>query len=288
MAIVLAGFVLGSVVWTESARQADESASDTPLEMTAESASGETNLGSINTDTPLSEVSLHAGAKHVSDALDTPANATILDAASESVANYINRSYRVPLKEARKITSMAVETGETLDIDPLLILAVIATESSFNPNARSAAGAEGLMQVMTKIHADKFERFGGNEAAFDPQSNIVVGSEILSQLIHRTGSVRTALKWYSGAANLSHDRGYSAQVLRERTRLMVAASGDSDLAVRLSRTKTTAPNTNLMADANRSTLPFSSWRTLTQDDSVEVQSTSSAPKAEGQVSVQAL
>ena len=68
------------------------------------------------------------------------------------------------------------------DLDPLLILAVIGTESSFKPTARSNAGAEGLMQVMTSVHEAKFDAFGGPEAAFDPYANMVVGTDILSYL----------------------------------------------------------------------------------------------------------
>ena len=53
------------------------------------------------------------------------------DASEESVAAYINRSYRVPLEEARQLTAWALEIGQGFDVDPLLILSVAATESSF-------------------------------------------------------------------------------------------------------------------------------------------------------------
>ena len=44
------------------------------------------------------------------------------DASEESVAAYINRSYRVPLEEARQLTAWALEIGQGFDVDPLLIL----------------------------------------------------------------------------------------------------------------------------------------------------------------------
>ena len=162
--------------------------------------------------------------------------------ARHEVAVYVSRTFRVPMREARQVTDWAVEIGEARNLDPLLILAVIGTESSFKPDARSSVGAEGLMQVMTSVHSEKFQPFGGREAAFDPYANMVVGTDILSYLIRRTGSISRALKWYSGAANLPDDRGYSARVFREHGLLCVAAAGESDKAVRLHRAGKKAPD----------------------------------------------
>ncbi|EJX04081.1 lytic transglycosylase catalytic subunit [gut metagenome] len=136
---------------------------------------------------------------------------------------------------------MAVALGEARDLDPLLILAVIGTESSYNPGARSGAGAEGLMQVMTRVHTDKFQSLGGVEKALDPYANMVVGTDILQYLIRRTGGVREGLKWYCGAARMKTDGGYATRVLRELSRLQVAALGQVDNAVILSYKNESGP-----------------------------------------------
>src|SRR5690606_8326228 len=83
----------------------------------------------------------------------------------------------------------------------------------------------GLMQVLTRVHVDKFAPFGGPAAAFEPVANISVGSRILKEYLVREGSVEGALKSYVGAALLSHDFGYGYKVLSERERIAAAAAG---------------------------------------------------------------
>ncbi len=183
--------------------------------------------------------------------------AASLGLSGAEVAAYISRAFRVPLADAQQLTVWALEIGAGFNVDPLLILAVAGTESSFNPKAKSAVGAEGLMQVMTRVHKEKFEAFGGRKAAFEPYANMVVGTTILKSLVKRTGSVSKALKWYCGAANHKTDRGYSAKVLRERSRLEVAASGDSDAAVALSRKSASGPGYKKAASAKH--LDYSQW-----------------------------
>lgn len=187
-----------------------------------------------------------------------------------SVATYISRSYRVTREDALQMTEWAIEIGRAQDVDPLLILAVVGTESSYNAKAKSRAGAEGLMQVMTRVHLDKFEPFGGRAAALEPYPNMVVGTSILASLIKKTGSVTKALKWYSGAALHDTDFGYGAKVLKERNRLLVAAKGDSDGAVQLSRTKKSGPAFEKKAVVKH--LPYEHW------EAVEVAANKAAAK----------
>lgn len=79
--------------------------------------------------------------------------------------------------------SEAYQVGRSVKLEPTLILAIMAVESSFNPFAQSAVGAQGLMQVMTKVHTDKYRDFGGHFAAFDPVANLRVGVKVLKECI---------------------------------------------------------------------------------------------------------
>jgi hypothetical protein len=86
-------------------------------------------------------------------------------------------------------------------------------------------GAQGLMQVMTKVHSGKYEDFGGRLAAFDPVTNLRVGVAVLKECISRAGSVEGGLRQYVGATNDDTEGGYTAKVLAEHARLQAVAAG---------------------------------------------------------------
>jgi hypothetical protein len=144
----------------------------------------------------------------------------------ERVARYLSRRYRVAESAVQRIVGEAFSTGRSIGVDPLLILAVTAIESSLNPFAQSSMGAQGLMQVMTRMHSEKFVSHGGDHAALDPIANLKVGSQILRDYIRLGGSVERGLQLYVGAGNLPDDGGYSARVLGEMSRIKLAAKGD--------------------------------------------------------------
>ncbi|HEY5635016.1 MAG TPA: transglycosylase SLT domain-containing protein [Burkholderiaceae bacterium] len=139
------------------------------------------------------------------------------------VARFIAERYQVAIDQTQQFVDYAYRIAREVRLDPLLILAVMSVESSFNPRAQSPAGAQGLMQVLTRVHLDKFEPFGGAAAAFDPLANIRVGAQILKDYMRRDGTVEGALKSYVGAALLPDDGGYGRKVLGERELIAQAA-----------------------------------------------------------------
>ena len=143
----------------------------------------------------------------------------------QNVTSWLAKRYRVAGDAANMLVSTAYTTAHEIKLDPLLILAVMAIESGLNPFAESPMGAKGLMQVMAKVHHDKFENLGGAEAALNPVANIKVGAQILKDYVKRTGSVEGGLKTYVGAADMEDDSGYGAKVLAEYKRLKMVAGG---------------------------------------------------------------
>jgi len=165
------------------------------------------------------------------------------DIQQQRVTQWISKRYRVANDATNMLVSAAYLTAKEINLDPLLILAVMAIESRFNPFAESPVGAQGLMQVMSKVHHDKFAEMGGTQAALNPVANIRVGSLILKEYVSRGGSVEAGLKRYVGAAGMDSDAGYGAKVLGEYDRLKAVASGKrvSAFATMASRATPKAP-----------------------------------------------
>ena len=150
----------------------------------------------------------------------TAANPKQLPRQQAAVAFWLSRKYGVAPEPLSVLVAEAFEIGQKIKLDPTLILAVMAIESGFNPFAQSPMGAQGLMQVMTHVHQEKYENFGGKLAAFDPVANLRVGVKVLQECIARAGSVEGGLKYYVGAGNMETDGGYAGKVMAEHSRLL--------------------------------------------------------------------
>ena len=149
----------------------------------------------------------------------------VLSSQQAAVAYWISKKYSVAQEPVGTLVAEAFEIGHKAKLDPTLILAIMAIESGFNPFAQSPVGAQGLMQVMTRVHHDKYAKIGGRLAAFDPVANLRVGVKVLQDCITRAGSIEGGLKYYVGAANLESDGGYANKVMAERARLLDVVGG---------------------------------------------------------------
>lgn len=80
--------------------------------------------------------------------------------------------------DRKRVIEIVRELAPHFDIDPQLVLAVIGTESNFNPKARSPKNAQGLMQLIPETA----QRFNVRDA-FDPVQNIRGGMAYLRWLL---------------------------------------------------------------------------------------------------------
>lgn len=151
-----------------------------------------------------------------------------------AVAQWLTRQYKVAPQPLALLVQEAWTLGQRFGLDPTLILAVVAVQSSFNPLAQGTVGAQGLMHVVTAEHDAKFEAFGGVLAAFDPLANLRVGVVVLQDSVRRAGgSLPEGLRLYLGGGDAPAEAGTVARVLAEQERLrnvFNAAPGQERLA----------------------------------------------------------
>ena len=116
-----------------------------------------------------------------------------------------------------KYYSVIREAAEIHGVEPALIAAIIDTESTFNPNAKSKTGAKGLMQLTGAT-----ARHYGVTNAYDARQSIMAGTKLLRELLSAFGGnvARSAVAYNAGPGVAKHMRsperfGYAAKVLRK-------------------------------------------------------------------------
>ena len=100
-----------------------------------------------------------------------------------------------------KLTSVIYSESKKYGYTPLLLLALIKTESSFRQKIESDQGAKGLLQLRPYVAYDVAKRsqlsWQGDDPLFDSEFNIKVGSLYLFELILKFQDVRKALIAYN-------------------------------------------------------------------------------------------
>lgn len=165
---------------------------------------------------------------------------------NQSIANHQNilltdyalqqcSANKLPAKERIELAYIITEQAKKHNLDPLLVVALIQIESTFNVNAESHKGAKGLMQLLpdTAKYINKKTDKGipANSNLFDAETNIALGTAYMEYLLNKTkGNLEYALAAYNmGPANMFKAKKenkvptvYSSKVLREYNKLLKA------------------------------------------------------------------
>ena len=124
---------------------------------------------------------------------------------ADEIATVVSARFHIGLHDALEIGHAVLNAARRYTISPLLLLAVIAVESSFDRFAESVVGAKGLMQVLPSQHVDRVLR---TSDLTDARTNVHIGSAILQDYIRASGgNLDDALSRYSGGA-----KGYARRV----------------------------------------------------------------------------
>lgn len=104
--------------------------------------------------------------------------------------------YDIPLEADLQL--YIAEQCEKYHIEPTVVLAMIARESSFNAGAIGDMGRSfGLMQIQPRWHKDRMISLGCNNL-FDPYQNVTVGIDILAEKVNEGKGIEWALMAYNG------------------------------------------------------------------------------------------
>lgn len=94
-----------------------------------------------------------------------------------------------------RIAVILMDAAREFDVDPFLLLSLAWAESSFNPQAKSAAGAQGLTQIMPETWREWAHKVGASDP-FDPRDNARVGAVYWQWILYQIGEERRALWAY--------------------------------------------------------------------------------------------
>ena len=124
--------------------------------------------------------------------------APLADDPSKSPSENMNDRYRryEAQQKSKPYDQYFEEAAKKYNVDPKLLKAMAAAESSWDQNAVSKAGAQGLMQVMP-------DNFKPGEKPFDPHDNIMAGARVLRDGMNWAnknagGDLEEALRYYNG------------------------------------------------------------------------------------------
>ena len=93
-----------------------------------------------------------------------------------------------------KFSPLIEKIANEYGVDPKVVKSMVRQESSFNPNAVSKCGAQGLMQLMPSTAKEL-----GVRNAFDPEQNLRGGTKYLAKLLNRyNGDYRKAVAAFNG------------------------------------------------------------------------------------------
>lgn len=139
----------------------------------------------------------------------------------QRIAQFIAEEWRVGLRHSAAVVQAAFSAARRYGLDPILVLAMAAKESSFRHIGNPDGGQDpsrpyGIMQVAGRWHPEKFE--GGVVRATSVAENVDLGAQVIREYLDKErGDERRALLRYNGS--LENDTGYFREVSRLRKKL---------------------------------------------------------------------
>jgi membrane-bound lytic murein transglycosylase F len=128
---------------------------------------------------------------------------------SRQVAEYYNPEWQYQtIGIISPYDAMIRTVADSMNLDWLMLTAMIAQESSFNPNSKSWAGAVGLMQVIPRFVETEYEML------YDPMTNIQEGARIIKEHLKHYSYMDSTNQWQMALATYNAGMGHVADARR--------------------------------------------------------------------------
>ncbi len=195
--------------------------------------------GAASVELPVLEPTPAQVAAHQARAAWEADEASYLEAETVGVTHAVAAS-GMTSRQQRSLSIAIVREARRNQLDPLLVVALIRAESSFNNYAVSGVGAMGLMQVMPLtgdyLMFQRGQKLGRKSNLFDHELNVELGTAYLADLIRRFGNVEHALVAYNAGPGAARRilaqpdarkrflAGYPRKIVTELRRLKARAT----------------------------------------------------------------
>ena len=140
---------------------------------------------------------------------------TLADMKKDSPSDFVKVASEVTSVKTTEQKDYIDRTAEAYKLDPKVVKAIIKVESGGDENAIGDNGNSiGLMQVQPRFNAQRLKE---GESLLNPQVNVRVGCELLSELMEKYGTLDKALTAYN-AGHDTGDRSYANRIYEEMSR----------------------------------------------------------------------
>lgn len=125
--------------------------------------------------------------------------------------------YAKPLPDPVPVAKLEINNhiekmAKRYGLNPDIVKALIEEESGWLASAEGDDGQSiGLMQIQERWHKERMKRLGVNDL-YDPEQNITVGCDVLSELLNKYGNYKDALSVYN-SGNTKDGRAYAERIL---------------------------------------------------------------------------
>jgi soluble lytic murein transglycosylase-like protein len=135
----------------------------------------------------------------------------------------LSNNKNITKEEANEIAHYVLEYSEEFNIDPVLVLAIIKTESGFNKYSISKAGAIGYMQVIPHWHMNRYQEASARSKSkyvnlYDAKVNIYMGVRIFREYLDTYKNINSALLRYNGSID-AEEPVYDTLVINAYTQI---------------------------------------------------------------------